>query len=383
MRHALRRAWGGAVAAALLVLAAAGCGATRAPSPGDTSVTDLMTAGDRSRLQTITTQRIAQQSDPDQGYRIGPDDLLEISIPDLLGATAFRGATLTGPPSPAVPGVEAAPVFRQGFRVSALGDIALPQLGTVPVAGLTARGLAKDLAYRLRVAQVLNNPEVTVTVVEHRSDVVAVIGSVERPGLYPLTRPEATISDLIWAAGGPNKDAGRIVQFTPATLPPPDADGECNAPAPGAVKATPIRIDMDALLRSEEAGNANLNAPVRAGDVINIAPAGVVLVDGWVQKPGSYPVTRSLTLTGTIAAAGGTTFPADVTRATLKRTLSPTEQYFMTVDLHAVDDREAADFPIIDGDIVYLPASSARLVPWGIYQFFANVFRLGASVVTF
>src|SRR5438094_411681 len=29
--------------------------------------------------------------------------------------------------------------------------------------------------------------------------VAAVVGSVERPGLYPLTRPGATIADLLWA----------------------------------------------------------------------------------------------------------------------------------------------------------------------------------------
>jgi polysaccharide export outer membrane protein len=369
-------------------LALAGCGATRAPSPGDTTISGLMSAADRARLTALTAQRIAQQSAPQQGYRIGPDDLLDIGIPDLMDASTVHGTAPTGPPGPAVPSVDAAPAFHQGVRVSATGDISIPQLGLVPAAGLTARGLENEVAQRLRAAAILYNPEVTVTIIEHRSYVVAVVGSVQRPGLYPLTRPQATIADMIWAAGGPATTAGRIVQFSPAVVPPSgqvaDGAGAAAGSEPGEVATeAPIRIDLELLLRSSEAGTADLNAPVRPGDVISIAPAGVVLVDGWVLKPGAYPVTRNLTLTGTIAAAGGISFAADRSRATLKRTLSPSEEYYMTVDLHEVDDRKQADLPIIDGDVVYLPASGPRLVPWGIWQFISTLFRVGASVVAF
>jgi hypothetical protein len=55
----------------------------------------------------------------------------------------------------------------------------------------------------------------------------------------------------------------------------------------------------------------------------------------------------------------------------------------MQVDLDAIDERQHPDVPIIDGDVVYLPASGPRLVPWGIWQFFTNIFRIGASVVAF
>jgi len=373
--------WFRLFAALCTVCALTSCGATRAPSPGDTTVIPLMSPGDRARLAALAKQRIAAQDGPDQGYRIGPDDLLEITIPDLIDASPYRDVKGSGTNSPAVPSVDAAPVFRQGLRVSALGDITIPQLGAVPAAGHTASGLSIDIARRLRAAAILNQPEVSVAVVEHRSYVVAVVGSVERPGLFPLTRPQATIADMIWAAGGPSKDAGRIVQFTPATV--ASTDGHASVAADAPPTGAPIRIDLELLLRSNEAGVVDLNAPARPGDVISIAPAGIVLVDGWVIKPGSYPVSRNLTLTGTIAAAGGASFAADRTRATLKRTLSPTEEYFMTVDLHAVDDREQPDLPVIDGDVVYLPADAARLVPWGIWQFFTNVFRIGASVVAF
>src|SRR5262249_3658650 len=47
-------------------------------------VEDLMSARDHDRLAAIVAERAAAPTDG--GYRIGPDDLLEIRIPDLLDA---------------------------------------------------------------------------------------------------------------------------------------------------------------------------------------------------------------------------------------------------------------------------------------------------------
>src|SRR6185369_5775004 len=73
----VRSGWIGRLAATAAVLALMGCGITKAPSPGDTRITELMSNTDRARLAALAQQRIADNSDPDQGYKIGPDDLLE------------------------------------------------------------------------------------------------------------------------------------------------------------------------------------------------------------------------------------------------------------------------------------------------------------------
>jgi len=218
---------------------------------------------------------------------------------------------------------------------------------------------------------------VSVQIVEYRSRVVAVIGSVERPGLYPLTRPRATLADMIWAAGGPAKEAGRVVEFAPA------ADSAPSRAAEAAPASAPIRVDVELLLHAPVDHGQGINARVRPGDVITVSPAGSVLVDGWVQKPGSYPVTRGLTLSGAIAAAGGDMFASDRRHAAVKRTLGPGEERSFTVDLEAVREGRAPDVPITDGDVVRVPASTIRVVPWGAYSLLKGLVYVGGSVPLF
>ena len=347
-------------------------------------VEDLMSARDHDRLAAIVAERAAAPTDG--GYRIGPDDLLEIRIPDLLDAggrlpTAGLVAATQGVGA-ALPTVAEAPVFQQGVRVSEHGDVMLPLLGVVPAGGRTPTELAQDLRGRLKAAGILRDPQVSVNIVEHRSHVVAVVGSVERPGLYPLTRPRATLADLIWAAGGPNKDAGRVVAFvptTPGTAVVSDAAPDLDQLA----GADPVHVDLDLLLHASGAEAHGLNPQVRPGDLISVSPAGTVQVDGWVDKPGSYPVTRSLTLTGAVAAAGGHLFPADCHRVTVKRVLGAGEQRYFTVDLVQIADGRAPDLPVADGDVVRLPVSIPLMVPYAGWALVKALVHVGGTLTLF
>jgi len=359
---------------ALVLALAAGCSTNRGRMPpaqqqsldGAASAGDLMSERDRAALAALANGRTGGGT---ADYRIGPDDLLDIRIPKLISAQQAATTASAAGATAAVPSLAAAPVFQQGVRVAANGDVTLPLIGTVSAAGRTPAELEQQIAHRLVAGGILVNPVVSVQIAEHRSNVVAVVGSVERPGLYPLTRPGATIADFVWAAGGPTKDAGRVVDFAPASA--------------REVRGEPIVIDLALLLR-DRSGLANaLNPMAMAGDVLTVAPAGSVLVDGWVDKPGSYAVTRGLTLTGAVAAAGGHLFPADRQHVTVKRVLGGHEQKLFSVDLDAIASGRQPDFPITDGDVVHLPASTQRAVPYGVYQAAKEIIHVGASFPIF
>src|SRR6185436_6852536 len=191
---------------------------------------DLMTTADVEALRKVTAARAVAPAV--EGYRIGPDDLLDIRIPDLIDAQAPMGGRASGSSVGAAQVVGGAPAYQQGLRVSGGGEVSIPMIGAVRAAGLTPSALEADIGRRLIAAGILRAPKVSVQVAGYRSGVVAVIGSVERPGLYPVTRPRATLSDMLWTAGGPSKDAGRVAEFTAAN---------------GGPTETTIRLDLAVL----------------------------------------------------------------------------------------------------------------------------------------
>jgi polysaccharide biosynthesis/export protein len=108
------------------------------------------------------------------GYVIGPEDVLSIRV--------SREPELT----------------LQVF-VRPDGMISYPLLNDVPAAGLTPLQLQQRLTEGL--AQYVNTPQVSVLLLEIRSNVVYLHGAVGRPGVYPLGGP-MTVIELLVRAGG-------------------------------------------------------------------------------------------------------------------------------------------------------------------------------------
>jgi len=97
-----------------------------------------MTARERARLEAIARERAG--SADDNGYVIGPDDLIQIRVPDLLDVSAAGLLASTTQSGAFLPVVAPAPVFEQGLRVNAAGKVTLPFIGT-----LTAEGQTPDV----------------------------------------------------------------------------------------------------------------------------------------------------------------------------------------------------------------------------------------------
>lgn len=92
-----------------------------------------------------------------------------------------------------------------GLVVDTSGNIQLPLIGAVSVAGRTPGEVSIDIAGRLS-AQYLRNPQVTVTITEAASQKVTIDGAVTTPGVYEM-RGTTSLLQAVAMAGGPTRVA--------------------------------------------------------------------------------------------------------------------------------------------------------------------------------
>jgi polysaccharide biosynthesis/export protein len=287
-------------------------------SPMITEINNALTA---AALQTPTAS-------PD--YRLGPEDLLQITL--------FN-----------IPQGEASVTPRQTeVRVSQEGKISLPLLGEVEVAGLSTSGLEQLL--RGRYDQYLHNPQVGVQVREFRSQPVTVTGAVKNPVVYQLTSPK-TLIDLLAIAGGINESAG----------------GQVHLYRQGPEGRQSYVIDLLAL-----ANNPGLvNMPVQAGDIINVQQAGMFFVDGAIRNPNSYALSRPYTLTQALTVAGGVNRElADYSGVTIYRQRNGGEAQMIPADLTAIWEGKASDPGIEANDVIVVPISTPKYI---VRRFFGTI----------
>jgi len=112
-----------------------------------------------------------------EDYRIGASDLLDIKV--------FQAEELS-----------------REVRVDAHGNITLPLLGTIPVAGLTQSGAEQKLASIMQ-QNLLQNPQVTIFIKEYTAQRVTVEGEAKKPGVYPIAG-QMTVLQAIAMAEGPS-----------------------------------------------------------------------------------------------------------------------------------------------------------------------------------
>ncbi|HKD13770.1 MAG TPA: polysaccharide biosynthesis/export family protein [Candidatus Angelobacter sp.] len=86
------------------------------------------------------------------------------------------------------------------------GNISLPLVNEIPVAGLSPRQIQQLVTEKLK--SILTNPQVTVSVAEVRSKMVYITGEVGKPGAYSVASP-LNVLQLIARAGGLNEFASR------------------------------------------------------------------------------------------------------------------------------------------------------------------------------
>ena len=327
----------------------------------DTIQDTIQDTNDQERLALLWQRR--KQADSLSDYPLGPGDVLVISVPELKE------------------------IAQEQVRISGEGTIELPLLGTIQAAGLTEKKLKKEIRLLLQV-DYMHDPQVSLFVAQHHNRQVAVVGAVNQPGLYGLQSESDTILDLVARAGGMSSKAAARLLFVPSEPARGAEAKQLQASLPMQLtsldatssilkKTEPIIIDLRTLTKGGT--QLYLNTPVRPGDVILVPGNGVFLVDGWVERPGSYQVFLGLTLVGAIASAGGTLFAADEGAVRIVRLSKTGQKTIIPADLDRIKKGEQTDIPIQEGDIIEVSYSNAKIVPYGLYTAITSVFNTGVS----
>jgi len=131
------------------------------------------TAQDPKPDSELTRSTSAISATADQGYRIGPQDIVQIDV--------WKEPEIT-----------------RTIPVRPDGKISLPLLNDVQAAGLTAMELGSSI--REGLTKFLTNPQVTVTVTQINSMRVFLTGEVTRPGAIPLL-PNMTVLQAVSTGG--------------------------------------------------------------------------------------------------------------------------------------------------------------------------------------
>jgi len=227
-------------------------------------------------LQIIRAQ---SQMSPDQtvAVPVSPEELKYQALPGKIEPSRYQ----VGPGDAFNLGIWGEKDFSYDLTVTPEGNLILPGIGSLPVAGLTLAEVARQI--QEKVTRIFTNVDVTFTLTKVRVFRVHVTGEVEKPGTYLASAVER-VSDLVRRAGGLKEGASQrnilLVR---------DDDT--------------IRTDLFAFYRT---GTLTRNPFVREGDRIVVPPRRYVAwVYGAVFHPGEYEFIPGETLGEILPLTGG------------------------------------------------------------------------------
>lgn len=292
-------------------------------------------------MGTLSSKRTSHQ-----GYKVGPQDLLEITV--------FEVEKLN-----------------KTVRVSSQGNINLPLLGILKVKGLTADELEEEIQ-SLLAEKYIQNPQVNVLIREYRNQRISVMGAVKNAGVFDVTG-QKTILDMLGVAGGLREDASPLLFLL---RPPKSEEGTAKEAKRGdEPKPEAFVIDLEGLLVE---GNLSLNLPLLHGDVINIPVAGKVFVGGEVKGPGGFVKGRKMTLNQAIISAGGLNFNANASETKIIRYAEKgTDKEILIFNVYAIQKGKDEDPSLRENDIIFVPTSGVKALLKGVKDTFRAAFGIG------
>jgi protein involved in polysaccharide export with SLBB domain len=207
------------------------------------------------------------------------------------------------------------------------GQISLPKVGTLSVAGLRYDQLEGYL--RKAIGNLFKDFELNVTLGQLRSIQVFVLGNARQPGAYTVSSL-STLVDALLASGGPSETGTmRHIELR---------------------RSDRLMIDFDLydLLRN---GDKSKDVQLLPGDVIYIPPIGPqAAIIGSVNDPGIYELHSETSIASALKCAGGPTILAREDRILLERIVNHGKR---NVEEFALDV-PGLDRVLRDGDLLRL-----------------------------
>lgn len=282
----------------------------------------------------LKSRKYLEEGNSGQVYRIGPDDLLDISVFDV-------------------------PELNTTERVDPAGYISLNLVGQIYAAGQTETELRANIEDGLR--KFMRKPQVRLFIKEYRSRKVSVNGAVARPGTFPLERDALSLMEILSSAGGRTEKSGSAIYVLPQST-----NG-----------LQRIEVPLNLLLGTTT--EPPTFVPIIAGDTIVVPEAGSVQVDGEVKKPGSFALNSEMTVLGSIASAGGLTYSADSSSVEIIRNIGAGNKALVRLDLDDIGQRTAQNFRLRDGDVISVPSHASKFVIRQFVEVVESLFRFGVN----
>jgi polysaccharide export outer membrane protein len=204
-----------------------------------------------------------ERRDDKRDFRLGPGDSIHVTV--------FRN-----------------PDLALDTRVTESGAINYPLVGVVQVGGISISEAEARIAKGLKDGGYVRDPQVNITLVTVRGNLVSVLGQVTRPGLYPLDSANLHLSEVLAIAGGVSAGGGdRII-----------VKGVRNG------QSFRKEIDLSSIFLD---GRDQDDIVVMERDEIYVPLAPLFFIYGEVQKPGSGVILRDMTVIQALAQGGGLT----------------------------------------------------------------------------
>jgi polysaccharide export outer membrane protein len=231
------------------------------------------------------------------------------------------------------------PEMSAQLRVDARGDVAIPLIGIVRVAGDTVAQAQDAIAKAFADREILKAPQVILNVLQFSARNISVLGEVQSPGRIQLLGPEP-LGDVLALAGGETIAAGNDIEIQHR-----NAKGE---------------TESHHVEYAQGKDPANLQSTlVEPGDTVLVHRAGIIYVLGAVNRAGGYLMVNGGTLdvVQAISLAGGQTPQSSTCCAiVVRRRGSGIVQ--IKVPLGKMEKGDVPPVPLQLDDALYVPTSA-------------------------